>query len=396
MAGPGPNRFYSSAAVQTSLNGGINNSTLSMTVGSTTGFPGSFPYTLSIDQNLAGEELVTVTGASGLVLTIVRGVDGTTGVLHNNGASVVHVMSARDLAEPQAHLGAYDAVHGLSVGSLVVGTTDTQVLTNKTLTTPALTAPTMTSPAVTQTAVGSVGIKVTGLVNATGDLFTAIDGTAASVFRIQQNGASGAGHVLIAPTDTGGAPALTINSPTGVGPFAFQINGVDQWKANAAGNLASAGVGNALDLTTMTGAKPIIGPQLLAYVPAFSGTGFSLGNGTATGGYIQYGKLTFFEGYLTIGSTTTLTTLGNVLVMTLPLTVFNYSLSSVMYLRPGGVVFSGTAIPSPVGAGGASVGLYVSDTGGPGFLHTIDRTIPINPPAAGDIIFVRGWYQATT
>lgn len=44
------NRYYSNTAVATTLSAGINNSVTSMQVGSVSGFPVSFPYTLVIDK----------------------------------------------------------------------------------------------------------------------------------------------------------------------------------------------------------------------------------------------------------------------------------------------------------------------------------------------------------
>jgi hypothetical protein len=130
------NRYYSSTAVDTTLTGAATSSGTTITVAAVSGFPASYPYTLALDYDTSSEELVNVTAAAGTTLTIVRGQDGTSGVSHDAGAAVKHVISGRDLREPQEHIAASSAIHGVT-GS-VVGTTDTQTLSNKTLTTPTI------------------------------------------------------------------------------------------------------------------------------------------------------------------------------------------------------------------------------------------------------------------
>lgn len=127
-------RFYSSVALQTSLTAGITASATTIQVASTTGFPGSTPFVLALDYGAANEELVDVTVVAGLSLTVTRNVDGTSASTHNAGAVVRHVSSGRDFSDSRNHENASTNVHGLAVGSAVVGTTDTQTLTNKSLT----------------------------------------------------------------------------------------------------------------------------------------------------------------------------------------------------------------------------------------------------------------------
>lgn len=116
------NRYYSSVAQDTTITANIVSGSGSMTVASTTGFPTSYPFTLAVDYDTASEELVSVTAAAGLTLTITRGVDGTSPQAHNIGAVVRHVISAQDVREPQNHMAASSGVHGVT-GSLI-GTSD--------------------------------------------------------------------------------------------------------------------------------------------------------------------------------------------------------------------------------------------------------------------------------
>lgn len=131
-------RKYSSTAVQTSLTSGVNSSATTFVVDSVSGYPSTFPYTIIVDPDTASEEICEVTAATGVSLTVTRGIEGTTGIQHAVGAVVAHGFSARDFEEPQAHIDATTNVHGVGAGVAVVGTTTTQTLTNKTLTTPTI------------------------------------------------------------------------------------------------------------------------------------------------------------------------------------------------------------------------------------------------------------------
>ena len=129
-------RFYSSTASVTSLQVTANSGDASIQVASSSGWPGSFPYTVSLDYGSANEELVDVTGGGPNIFTVTRAVDGTSATTHNAGAVVRHVSSARDFTDSRTHESSSSGVHGIT-GSFV-DTLSTQTLSNKTLNAPTI------------------------------------------------------------------------------------------------------------------------------------------------------------------------------------------------------------------------------------------------------------------
>ena len=135
-------RKYSSRSQQTTLTGSINSTDTSVVVVSGSALAGGITispgqtFTVVIDPDTALEEIVDVTAINTNTLTIVRGIDGSTGQAHSAGAVVRHMAIGRDYREANTHIEASAGIHGVT-GS-VVGTTDTQTLTNKTLTTPTI------------------------------------------------------------------------------------------------------------------------------------------------------------------------------------------------------------------------------------------------------------------
>jgi hypothetical protein len=125
-------RHYANAAA-TTLTAPVTSSDTTIEVASVTGLPVSYPFILILDRETASEEVVLVTTGSGTALTVTRGYDNTPAFAHANGAVVVHGISAIDADEANAHVNATSDVHGVT-GSLV-GTTDSQTLTNKTIST---------------------------------------------------------------------------------------------------------------------------------------------------------------------------------------------------------------------------------------------------------------------
>lgn len=127
-------RYYSSTAAKTTLSVAITNSATSFSVAALTGYPVSLPWLAIINRDQADEEVILVTAVSGTTITnCTRGYDSTTAVAHSSTATFEHGVSAIFFNDMEAHKSASQQVHGLAAASSVVGTTDTQTLTNKTL-----------------------------------------------------------------------------------------------------------------------------------------------------------------------------------------------------------------------------------------------------------------------
>ena len=176
-------RNYSSRAQQTTLSGGVNASATSITVGSASNLLGGVTgaslsatstFTIVIDPDTALEEIVDVTGVSGNVLTIVRGVETSpaTGQAHSAGAVVRHMAIGRDYREANQHIENTTTAHGLTIAN-VLETTDTNMITTAMLQANAVTTAKITDANVTTAKIADSAVtsaKIADLTIATGDI----------------------------------------------------------------------------------------------------------------------------------------------------------------------------------------------------------------------------------
>ena len=229
-------RYYSATAQDTTVSSAITSSSTTVVVGATTNFPTQYPFILALDFGAASEELVAVTGASGLTLSISRGFNGSTAQSHSTGAVVRHVAVAQDFTDAQNHYATAltAGAHGVT-GALAtfLGSPSSanfaSYLTDETGSGPAVfaTGPTISSPIITGTIAASGSTGSAGqFLSSTG---TGIAWATAASTDLTFNAQTGTTYTLVSGDKNkvvtlSNASAVTLTIPSAVFTTGQQVN----------------------------------------------------------------------------------------------------------------------------------------------------------------------------
>jgi len=244
-----PTRRQYQAGKVTTLTNSMTDTSNSFTIADATNWPDGSTgnFWVTIDPNTASEERILCSARSSTTVTVAssgRGKDGTIAIGHANSAVVWPSWSAQDANEANAHVSATGStgsitVHGLAVGSNVVGTTDTQTLTNKTLTSPTISGATISASSVTGATVTNPTLSGGTIANtaiSASSIILSINGQTGTTYTVDL---SDAGKLVTLSNSS----AITVTIPT---------NSTAAFPIGAQVNLARVGTGG-VSVTGATG-----------------------------------------------------------------------------------------------------------------------------------------------
>lgn len=362
-----PVRNYSSTVTERTLTASMTSGQTTMQLNSISGLP-TFPFTMVIAPDTTEEEIITVTGISSAAntLDVTRAQDGTLGIPHGTTTSgsttkVRHMITARDLQESNTHINSSVGVHGLT-GS-VVGTTDSQTLSNKSLTSPTLTG-TVTNSGTTVVGGTFSNPTLSGTISNTGTI---------------------SGGTLSTPALSGTmtlASSASINlGLTGkITAYNADVSAASlSYVANATSNIQNQLNGKVDTPTAWT-----------AYTPAVGGTSSSSGGATNFGFYKQIGKIVYFRINLTTIFGTNFGTTGVTFSLPAGLTPINDQIGNVLCLMSSGTVryFGNVLIQA---SSSMVIPMVPSTTAGNAYVN-VKSNVP-GTWTAGDQLIISGIYE---
>lgn len=151
---------YGTNVSQTFLTSAIGSGVTSFTVNSSTSWP-TAPFTAVFGIGTSTQEAIDVGVVTGNTWSsVTRGIDGTSAQNQPLNQTITHADIGRDFREARSHIDSAgpvdasgEAVHGLTntAGNVLMGTKETQTVTNKTLTAPVINAPVLGTTSTTPT-----------------------------------------------------------------------------------------------------------------------------------------------------------------------------------------------------------------------------------------------------
>jgi len=436
------NRYYSSTAVDTVLKTGIDSSATEIVLDTTSGYPGSYPFTIALDYDTSSEELVNIVGVGsvtdsfkigttvGTASVTGRGVDGTTAQSHAAGATVKHVFSARDMREAQQHIAADTGVHGITDTATLVNTTDTGTVATAMIASGAVTTAKIADVNVTTGKIADSAVTTAKLNDSSVTSAKIVDGTIVNA-DISSSAAIAASKISGTAATLTGSETLTnktltspiingssLNSTIALGSgatlamdgssvitaagYTISPDEIASLDGSGGTNLNYRISANTSNISTISNDLGVLTNAIYATsttdtTVSYSGTGWSWGTGaTMTTMYKQIGNIVFMDVQLTAGTSPTAGS--GSLVINFPSGAPSADTTITELVTAGVLIDSSptTYYKLTGGIGSSSITIYIDTVTGSNIKISglTSSTSPITL-ASGDSIRLSFWYRTS-